>query len=262
MYPQKKRLRPKIMGKIKPTKRRINKEYQTYNVSFLEQKYIPRAPAVLRSNRGETKSVDIVSANYLLNATGTVAALNLLESGSSSFQRIGRKIEMKSLQIKGMLNGIGANSQGLISSGRILIVYDRQTNGALPVYADVIKSQTQVSGTTQSLNFDFINLDNRDRFQIIRDVEFSMPSVTRVASADTFSGYPTSAHTDSKCEEGQFNMFIKLGGLVTHFKADSTPGVIGDVATGSLLILTFGAFASGSEGWNANLSFRLRYNDN
>lgn len=218
-------------------------------------------PSVLRSNHGEVKSADVVSTNYLLNSTGTVAALNLVQAGSSYFNRIGRKIEMKSLQMKGQLNGIGANSQGLAAGGRILIVYDRQANGALPVYADVIKSQTQVSGTTQSLNYDMVNLDNRDRFLILRDIEFTMPSVTRVASADTFSGYPTSAHTDSTCEEGQFNQFIKLKGLVTHFKADSSPAVIGDVATGTLLILSFGSFASGSEGWNANLTFRLRYKD-
>nr|WAE43121.1 MAG: capsid protein [Cressdnaviricota sp.] len=272
MWP--KRRRPKVQAWRNPPKYSKKKIYQLHQVQqfnpiieqinpFIAKRTIGRFPAMLTSSKGEVKSVDLLAAGYAINTTGTVAALNLMAAGSSYFNRIGRKLEMKSLQINGFLAPITANNQTVSGQGRILIVYDRQPNGALPVWADVIKSQTQASATTSSTINDFINLDNRDRFQILRDVKFTTPSVTRNVGTDTFTGYPTNSTTlDCKENTGEFDMFIKLKGLVTHYKADSAPGVIGDIATGALLILTWGTFGSGSEGWQPLLAFRLRYKDN
>lgn len=222
---------------------------------------VSRIPARLTTKGSETKSIDTVNGQYALNTTGTVNILNAIAPGSSYFNRVGRRIEMKSLQMKGWLKPIPAQDSPVTQTGRIIIVYDRQTNGAAPVYADVIKSQGAILTSTSSEIKDFINLDNRDRFQIIRDIEFCLPSCDRAANSDvTIQGVST--HGNGTGEAFQFNEFIKLKGLVTQYKADSANPVVGDVATGGLFILSRGNAAAGGEGWLAELSFRLRYKDN
>lgn len=57
------------------------------------------------------------------------------------------------------------------------------------------------------------------------------------------------------------NRYIKMGNLKAHYSADSTPGVIGDIATGAVYVLTLGSIAALSEGWKFTASWRLRYTD-
>jgi len=200
----------------------------------------------------EIKTLDQASGAITLNLNSTlnIQALNLIQTGSSFFNRIGRKIEMVSLYITGSIIGLrtAANSDYV----RILVLYDRQTNGALPTATTVLSSYDQAGGTTTS-NLVGMNPDERERFAVIMDERIFLPiTATAPPSATGVDGVNTS-----------FNIkrFFKLRNLLTHYKADSNPAVIGDIATGGLYICGIGAFAPGSEGYQAQLACRLRYKD-
>jgi len=212
-------------------------------------------PANLSSRSPEVKSLDVPSATYTLNTTAVVTPLNLIQTGSSYFDRIGRRIEMKNVRISGVVRPIRTQNAVGGDYVRICVVYDRQTNGALPSLADVFQTTDQ-NGANTSTSFSGVNLNNRDRFTILRDLRIVPPNITITAGSPSLIGVvdPVEPMTN-------IDFFIRLKGLTTQYKADSAPAVIGDIATGGLFLITFGFLASGSEGWSTTLESRLRYND-
>lgn len=213
--------------------------------------------ALQRAAAQEIKSVDVVNPNgtgvagvWTLNTTATITALNLITSGSASWQRVGRKVHLKSVHIRGYVN-IG-NPVAQEDYGRMMVVYDKQPNGALPTIQDILLDQIN-SGTDVSLSqrLSGINLNNRDRFEILRDQQFWLPPTANTS----FTLAPGVAFPMT------IKMFIDLKGRETTYRADSSPGVIGDISTGSLLLITFGNYASGTEGYNLALTSRVRFYD-
>lgn len=209
-------------------------------------------PANLSARNSEVKAVDLPLANYALNQTGSVTTLNLVSTGSSFFNRIGRRIELKSIRISGSVQLL-ATANASADYGRIMIIYDRQTNGAIPTLADILQDTTQ-AGVNNTDAFSNLNLNNRDRFTILRDLRLYLPGMSAAAGFSTYQ-------TQSDPVEPTFNidLFVKLRGLVTQYKADSSPSVIGDIATGGLFLLTFGSKVTGQ--YVAQLTTRLRFND-
>lgn len=207
----------------------------------------------LRSNSHELKSLDVPFGTVTLDSTGSVTALNLIRAGSSYFNRIGRKIEMQSIRLVAEvlpLRTIAA--QDYI---RILIIYDRQTNGALPAITDILQTTDQ-AGANSTTSFSGLNLNNRDRFVVLRDHHVTLPSMTDTAGVITNLGLE-----DPISRTFNFDDYVKLRGMLVQYKADSAPAVIGDIATGSLLLVTLGAQAAGTAGFQLNVETRLRYKD-
>lgn len=219
----------------------------------------------LVTSSSEVKSLDIPLAVAALNGTGSLIALNLIRAGSSFYNRIGRKIEMKNLQIEMRLRCVDdmAGRDAPMSYCRCLIVYDRQTNGTFPTISDILQDVDQ-AGTNSTDVMSDINLNNRDRFTILRDARFIVPS----ANTDQISAgkmkfandqlWPSDA-SEQSCAHWKY--FIPLKGLITQYKADSSPAVIGDIATGSLYLITFGDLTAGTEAFEIVYSSRLRFFD-
>lgn len=212
-----------------------------------------RLPAVLRSNTFEVKALDIANATYLMNSTGSVTALNLIRTGSSFFNRIGRRVELKNVRLSGYIFPV--RTVAVSDYVRIMIVYDRQTNGALPTISDVLQTTDQAGANTTSSESG-VNLNNRDRFVILRDLRISIPSQTVTAGSVSNLG-----PIDPITTFNNIDLFVRLKGLLTQYKADSSPAVIGDIATGGLFLVTMGAVASGSEGYALQAELRVRFND-
>lgn len=211
-------------------------------------------PGQLRGQAGpELKALDVPVAQYLLNTTAVITPLNLIRTGSTFCNRIGRKVEMQSIRVVGNISVL----RTLASEDylRIMIIYDRQTNGALPAIADILQTTDQATNNTTT-SYSGINLNNRDRFVILRDERLATPSITVTAGVQTNIGL-----TDPIHKLTNFDWFVKLKGLLTQYKADSAPAVIGDIASGGLYLVTFGGNAAGSEAYEATLEARLRYLD-
>lgn len=196
----------------------------------------------------EKKAVDLANASYGLDSTGSVTAINLIRTGSGYNNRIGRKINMTSVECRGAIIAAGVTPQ--LQKYRIMVIYDKQANGALPAITDILQAIDQAGNTTTTANSPR-NLDKRDRFVCVMDYE------------GTAAGFDGVAGTVVPTSSDVFNVhkYTRLPNLVTQYQADSSPAVIGDIATGSLLLVTFGQIAAGANSHNFNGTIRLRYKD-
>lgn len=198
--------------------------------------------ATLKSVK-ELKALD-TTINQAFKVAGgppPVTTLNLPVNGAELYQRIGRKIYMKSLHFRGVVFNTAAAAQDFV---RILILYDSNPNGAAPAYTDILQDSTAGAGTNF---FSHLNLINRERFKVIRDWHRVMPLTT---AANTESSVP-----ETNCFH--LDWWIPLKGLETIFNG-TNGGTIGDISTGAVIIMTFGCNTSL---WQLNGTFRLRYYD-
>lgn len=199
----------------------------------------------------EVKTVDL-AATFALNSTGVVTPINLIRVGSTFCNRIGRRIEMRSIYVTGRMNQTGTQTSDYDYT-RVMLIYDRQTNGATPTISTILANYTQATvSSTNSLCG--LNPDQKERFLVLMDERRVLPAA-QTTNADIFGP------VDGTYPTFQINRFVKLRGLMTHYQADSSPAVVGDISTGGLFLVTFGQVAAGSEGFDAQLNLRLRYND-
>jgi len=177
----------------------------------------------------EKKFVD-TEINTDIDTTGTVTPINLVATGTDFFNRIGRKILIKSFQVRAFL-GIENVNQG--SGVRYMLVYDKQTNGALPAVGDILGIPTTSNPFTAMLN-----LNNRDRFVILWDKIYRM---------DLGSGIIT-----------VLKKYKKLSHETVY---SGTTAAIGSIATGGLYLLQIGSVASGMTDVDQTAVVRIRFTD-
>lgn len=202
--------------------------------AFYSKKARP-APRVL-GGLMEKKVVDVDPANYVFDTTGSVTLLNGVATGADFTDRVGRKIVMKSLYMKGIIKPIDNNIGNTLC--RLIVVYDKQPNGAAPGITDVLKSS---SPSAQ------LNMNNRDRFNIIIDKMWAI-GATSDAVQQAFAGGPT-VYTLKKYK--RLNLETLYGGTLS---------TIASINTGSLYMITLGDQSAGNGG-QGNLSVRVRFVD-
>lgn len=109
------------------------------------------------------------------------ASLNLVPQGVTENTRIGRKLHIKSIYIRGrFFNDPAATNQMSICT--LILVLDKQCNGAAATWADVFDG-TQ---TNQRMR----NLANSERFQVIKTWDCILPLTAGVDGAYTSTGCP------------------------------------------------------------------------
>lgn len=223
---------------------------------------IARLPAASISRQrpgGELKAVDYPLAatdvfTVQIDSTPSFQLLNGIQVGAAYFNRVGKRIKMKSVHIIGNLVASGvATGAGTGEYLRLLLVYDRQTNGNVPVSTDVLGDRDN-QGAAVTTSFSKQNLDNSDRFAILRDWRVAIPQ-------NGTGGATQQMQSISGQQESQLNWFVKLNGLETVYKSSTNPAAIGDIATGSLLLMAVGSVAAGSNGYAFVGNSRLRFYD-
>jgi len=162
----------------------------------------------------EKKNADILTVNPITfnQVTGNVALFNGLVPGTSGTTRIGRKIRMVSISYR-FQGGYATSSTSTGSSPlRMLIIYDKQTNGATPAAGSVLTLDVIESP---------MSLGNSQRFIVIADeiIDSYTPSATGSQQAFYRKG------------------FKKLN-LVTEFNA-GTAGTVSDINTGGVFALFY-----------------------
>lgn len=189
-----------------------------------------------RQSRGELKTVDVDQATYQADTTGTVTLLNGIATGTDFTNRIGRKVNIKSLYIKGWLANTGTTTVNTMC--RLVVVYDSQSNGAAPAITDVFKA---ANGTSH------LNLDNRDRFKVLYDKHYALAAVNNTAT-QAYAGSPTVYPV---------KLFRKLN-LEEQF--NGIAATVGSISTGAIYMLTFSS-ANPAGGGVFILSTRIRFQD-
>jgi len=236
--------------------------YKKYNKPAPVRYLGPSRPQQAKANyskSSEVKCCDFTtdySSGNLVNTTNTnacIAVVNTIQPGTGSWNRIGKKIKMKSLRYKlGVYNRVtptaGSSAQNQI---RICVVYDKQpSSGAVPSF-DTIFGSTSQTGTEAVLSiFDSLRVDNTERFSVLKDDVF------------TSNNMPVSTPNISEWQ-AYVDVFIPLKGLETVFSGQSNPCTIADISTGALYIICRAVDNAAGTGQAAitDSSVRLRYYD-
>ena len=219
--------RRKSQGVLIPAKRRK---------TLGTRKYVPIPKPRFRYRPfGERKWVDLATTTYGLNTTGTVTLIPVIPQGSDVNERIGRKVTLKSIAMRGYAV---SNANTLVTYGRVMLVYDRQPNKALASMTDILDSASSLS---------FNNNQNRDRFLTIMNKSF------------TLCGNNTTAGQQTETSMICMDYFRKVN-LPMQFGSAGT-GLIADITTGALLLVTVGATAAGTSDGDLTVSFRITYAD-
>lgn len=226
---------------------------------YAKKNYKSSVPASLYStgSKAELKSTDVAPVQKELTNTVFFTLLNPTQEGSSFYNRIGRKISMKSLMIQGFLSPHSGATGGVEDYARFLVVYDRQPNGALPTLADVLTSYDNQGSTTSGV-LDQVNMNNRERFKVLMDERLIL-----VPSGGATSNIIEELNGTGQQQTMNIKRFFKLNRLVTQYKASSNPAIIGDIATGSLFLMAVTRNNATTQGtWDFTMQSRLRYWDN
>lgn len=192
-----------------------------------------------RRGLGELKAVDVPKAGYVINTTGSVTCLNLTAVGDDYTTRDGRQITLKSVQCIGHIYPEDQITDNHLA--RVLLVWDKANNsGAIATIANILSASDAVSG---------LNLDNRERFRILKD------EVWAIGRQDN-----TATQAVSYCPATySIKWFVNLKGLKTTYSG--TTAAIGSIQSGALLLVTIGSLASGSAS-SLQMYTRVRFRDN
>lgn len=246
------------------TKKRTRTEVGVSRASMMLGR--PRG-AGLPASQVELKCMDTALAVTPLivstNTNESIFCLNALNQGSGSFTRIGRKINMKSVRVKGrVLLTCGVTSDEPNNGStvvRCVVVLDRSPNlRALPTWDDMFGTQDSLGGNASSY---LANLrpSAMERFRILKDwVQVITPVTVPTA---VIGGV-----TETSTSEGiaWLDEFISLNGVqATYFgtNSDPTAPTVEQIATNSVLFCIRGSDISGILTSAFAGSSRLRYTD-
>lgn len=211
-----------------PSKRRKNGANQK-PVGFVRYKQ----PSITTP---QTNYVDVAYALYPANTTGSITLLNTIAQGTTVNTRVGKRVMMKGLQMRGLAQG---DSTCAISEWAFLIVYDIRPRGALPLITDILDTISPNS---------FLNDTNAQRFRILH------------RSSDVNVGNSATAGTDKVAFNIDEYMKIPKQYREVVFNALGT-GTIADIDMGALYLVTVGGNAAGTADSIIGLGTRLRYWD-
>jgi len=212
-------------------------------VKYRAQRSYPSRSAAMIASRRRVRSrasaanfVDTALTAYNGNTTGSIAQLNIVPRGASQSERVGKKIMMKSLQIRGLVQ---SDAAATLTQSAWMIVYDRRPGGALPFVTDILNTISPNS---------FLNDAASARFKIL--YRWSNVSLGNAGALTTDS---TAYNID---------LYLKIKGKSRYTTyANLGTGAIGDVDQGALYLVTVGASVAGASDAVIQLGFRLRYYD-
>lgn len=164
---------------------------------------------------------------------GGVFGLNYLSVGSGRNQRIGSRVSMRGLSIKGYIKS--NVSQIETESCVLVVVYDNANNGGLTYKSGVFNG----GGVSVTRNPNYLS-----RYKIL-----------------LFRRYSVSGYGKGEGENVGIDEYINLGGRMTYYNGLNT-GTYQDIVSGALWVMFYGQSPYGV-GVNPiiNVEFSLRYYD-
>lgn len=185
------------------------------------------------------KFKDTVVSDTPIPTTMVIQNLTVIAEGNGESQRVGRKVTIKSVHIKGVMTLIQATDAANTTDKVFgMLVQDTQTNGAAFTALDLIDTDTVVS---------FRNLANSQRFKILAKKvwTFRAGGAAPSGAAFVFSQDQKDVNVNKKCN------------IVMEYDNSATTGVITSVRSNNLYWVTqsSGGFT------NSVLTARIRYSD-
>lgn len=182
----------------------------------------------------ETGYVDLAAASYNGNTTGSIVLVATIPQGNSVNARVGKKIQYKSIQIRG---NVTSDATTTTARASWFLVYDKRPTGSVPAITEILDSINSQS---------FTNDSNSGRFKILRRENYALSGNSAAPAA---------------CQASYFvDEYVKLNNLPAVFKA-ATSGAIADYEEGPIYLVTVGDIAAGTADVVVNLGFRTRFWD-
>ncbi len=171
-------------------------------------------------NQVELKFFDANVDDAAVSNAGTVQGqVFTVPQDDTQSGRHGRKINLTSFHIRGI---IGLASTATIASGsdtcRIMVIWDKQANGALPAVGDVLAATNWES---------FPNLEERRRFKILADRFVSMPCQGAAGNGTANDTCPT---------EKYFSIYKKVN-IPIEYNDSAATGVISTISSNNIVVL-------------------------
>jgi len=165
------------------------------------------------------------------NSNAAAICLNLLQMGAGSWNRVGRKVHLQSLRVRGEIvwlldqEATTLNYNG--NTIRMVIVWDKQpSGGSIPTF-DTIFGNTGQDGSEATTYLNPVKYDNMDRFSVLRDcVHTFVPPMYN----------PAAGTQNAVISRRPFDEFIQLKGREVVFSGQSNPMTIADISTGAIYI--------------------------
>jgi hypothetical protein len=170
-----------------------------------------------------TMNVGIVS-----DTTGGIQLLNGIATGTALDQRLGREVRCGSL--RGNLLSYVTATTGVDQLHRILLVWDRQPNGAALAILDVLDATTVYAQQ---------NIANISRFKILWDVFHALNASPESGSLKAIE------------------LSCPIKKVVIY--NSGTAGTVADIATGSLYLISLGNIAPGATAGGVAGTLRLTF---
>jgi len=221
---------------------------------------------VLFQDPPELKGVDtdlgtlIGSVITSTNTDDDIIVLNLIQPGTGSWNRIGRRVQMVSVRVKGLVQWI---CRPLVTTGnmdsnvlRLVLVWDTQPAGAKPTFSTIF-GKTEQDGTESTDILDALRYDNMDRFKVLRDT-------TMYFTPPFFNAAGLSTNRIQVLKDFDMSVPLEHMCLESVYSGQSSPQTIADVNSGGLYFI---ARATSSATDNNFLQLnrctaRLRFRDN
>jgi len=184
----------------------------------------------------ERKTVDTLEQVVNLNNTGSMTLLNGVAVGTDFRNRIGRRFNVVTIQMRAYFDLQNATNTN-VDATRIMIIEDLQSNGVAPTIAQVLGDS---AGGTSPMNM--LNLDNRQRFRVHYDKQFSLGLYN---SAAFYNKQPT-INFYKRC-----NIPVECGG---------TDNTIASISSGAIYLLTL-ATVNPFGDWKMGFVTRCRFID-
>lgn len=205
-----------------------NKKTSTYKKKPYTKKYNPNgAYQISRVKKGLDVPGLLVANNNMATNTG-VTLLNGCTPGTQSSQRVGRKIAIASINIDGYIRAhLSTDDAALIPSynSRLVLVWDKQPNGTIPVKSDIFSSKVTTTGVETGLYIAGVAYKNMQRFQVLWDKRLTY-------NAGTF-GFNDSGLAVVTIDI-RIKKFLKVN-LQTNYQGDDDG--IGSIASGALFLI-------------------------
>jgi len=231
---------------------KMYKQVQTPYVTKAGARTANKVNRMLASTVGshaiETKTVDnnlmpgiFEPIIHTYNTNGCAMLLNNVQEGTADFQRVGKRINMKSIRIRGEV-AIGSYSQSVSGSGvnslnvRMVLVYFREYHSAIPDWNAVFGTLSPTGTTTGNL-YSPLQSANMGSVAVMMD---------RVYSND-LKGMALPSNTDITINV-PFDEFIDLGGIGATYSGTASPITIANITGGALVLYARANFNSALPG--------------
>lgn len=206
------------------------------------------------------KVVDYSSADFVVSFLDPIC-IGVIEQliprvGAGLVNRIGNRVFAKKFHLRARCVPSQANAAAYPSTlVKLALVFDRQANGAAPVFQDIYRQHQQDGTSPYSFN-SFPSIFNEDRFRVLFEKNYILPPIG-VLGAYAASPIDGALNSHPLCVDVCLDIMEEM-----VFKSDL--GTVADIVSGSLVLvnacnINVGTFPNAP--WLFDMSWRLEFED-